>query len=895
MSLAKKSISIILLSILPLLLTGQKTIPDEISVNYSCEDKALRDVLFELSEITGVTIAWQEQIMPSDSAVSISVRNEKLGQVLSYLIFDHGLTYKIVGSQLAIVKDKFREAENYISVSGYIKDKESGEVLLDAYVYSFDKSEYSFTNAYGFFSLDLPKDTRRIYASYLGYERAAVELELLRDTLVYIEMNPSNYIREIVISDSKIKSLPVPKTEIGNAFQVSMPMLNRSLPLAGEPDLIRNIMSSPGVSGGADGFGGISVRGGSENQNLSLLDGVPVYNAQHAFGLLSIFNSSIIKSAKLYKGPMPAHYSGRLSSVLDVRTKDGNMNEVSGQVSLGLLSARAFVEGPLIKDKVSILVSARRTLLDPWIQTIGDAFRRGQDQTGQTRFYFYDINSKINLRLSDKSRLNISYYEGSDLYDNQVTNPSRNSSFVFKDTDQLFWNTKNQLASLRWQIQFSHKLFLNTSIYKSKYLFNSFDHDRLDVFDSASESFLSSTFNAYYYQSHIDDLGSRLEFDYHPDTDHKLKFGATFTHHNFQPAFKHTDQLDSLKIPTDFVVMEDIEAIIDKPRIISREYEFYISDEIALGEHARLSLGYNHLMVETHGQWHSISQPRVLFMAGSGNHSFRFSWGRMGQFMHSLVNSGIGIPFEIWLPTTNQLRPEQSWMLNIGHSYKTSAIGEVSLDLFYNEMKSLTRYSNLSPIEISSGSNWEELLPLGEGRSYGMELGLRKEKGNTLYNASYTLSWSDRRFDSINDGDFFRFRYDRRHMLNLSLVHRINQDIDFSLNWQYASGAPVTLPDGSRYFELSEDGMDSRLVLVYDGINNTELPAYHRLDIGFNFRSHYKWGNTQFTLGIYNVYNRRNTFYRDIQIDFQSENYDVRYEDVNILPILPSVNYTVNF
>jgi len=873
----------------------QSIIPDEKRLDYSCEDKRFRDVMFEISELTGINIAWQESIIPSDSIVSISVRNERLGKLLDYLIKDHGLSYKIVGDQILLTIDRLAGIKEKFTISGYVRDSESGETLVDAHLLTYDNSDQAFSNEYGFYSMSLPKGLQRIYISYLGYDRTIHELFLNSDTVLHIELKPSNYIREIVISESKIKPLNSNSESIASSYELPVDLLKYSLPLAGEADVMRKLMSSSGISTGADGFGGMSVRGGAENQNLVLFDGVPVYNSNHAFGLFSIFNTAVIKSARMYKAAMPAHYSGRLSSVLDIRTREGNYKHLSGNVSLGLLTASASIEGPIVKEKASFLLSARRTFVDPWIGTLTEVLNERIGKSGRTDLYFYDINAKLNFSLGKSSKIYFSYYSGQDNFDNNTSSQSEDNVFNLLDSSSILWDAGNTLLSARWNIKLGSKLFANATIYRSQYYLRSFDLDRIELSDKNNSEFVSASFDAAYYQSDIEDRGARIEFDYIPSTKNTLRFGAGYVQHSFNPAFILADERDSI-VPIEVAVSQiELRNQISESSINAREIEFFISDEIKFGRNTRLSLGYNHLLLNTGNRNYNISQPRILFRTGSDNYSFKASWGRMGQFIHSLANTGLGVPIEVWLPSTDQLAPEEAWISSVGQFYKTKRMGTFGMELFYKEMQNITRYGNENLIEISENSGWEKLLPVGEGRSYGAEFSLIKNTGKTSYNVSYTLSWSDRRFDGFNAGEYFRFRYDRRHMFNFSFVHRINQDIDFAANWQYASGAPVTLPTGGRYFEYKDDGSDPELILIYDGINESVLPDYHRLDFGFNFRTEYDWGHSLLTIGLYNSYNRQNTFYRDIIVDLGNPEQPVRFEDITILPVLPTISYSISF
>lgn len=872
---------------------GQRMIPDEKLIDYSTEDKTLREVLFELSEIASVTIAFQDQIIPGDSIVSLSVRKERLGKLIDYLIEDHKLKYKIVGNQIVILQDDYERAttSNRLTISGIVRDASSGEPLIGANVYLYDYSQGVSSNEYGFYSFTLNKGLQRIYSSYIGYEMSIHEVPLMKDTTINIEMKALTRLTEVIITEKSLSPIkPIDQPEMASVDVMSIEQLLSKIPLAGEPDVMRLAYAATGVTTGADGFGGMSVRGGETNQNLVLFDGIPVYNAQHGFGLFSIFNSSVIKSAKIYKGAFPSRYAGRLSSVMDIRTREGSFRKIKGDVSLGLFTGTASIEGPIIKEKASFLISARRTFVDPWIRSLTSAINNNQ---GSSFVSFYDFNAKLNFSIGDFSKLYLSYYTGKDNFDTETVRRDPLSP-NFSKTDQLFWDSGNRLGSLRWNARLSQRLFLNASLYQSNYAFISFDQDRIDEFeDQNTMTFLDATYNAAYYRTQISDVAGRLEFDFIPNPNHQIKFGGGLINHNFSPGFISVNQSDSIQaieVPIDSKTLENelIETDLD-----SREYDIFIEDEIKLGPKTRLNLGYNHSVIVSGDKTYHIPQPRVLFAVGGEKSLFKMSWGRMGQFLHTLTNTGLGVPIDVWLPSTDKIKPEQSWIFSMGQFQQSKALGNVGLELFYKRMKNLTRFSETGFVNISANSNWENLIPIGVGESYGAEFSVKKETAKTKFNFGYTLSWSNRQYDEINDGDKFAFRYDRRHVINLGVRRKIADNVDFSVDWEFGSGTPVTLPDNVAFTDIGQNG-EQIIILIYSRINNSNLPAYHRLDVGVDIHSDHKWGTSTLTLGLYNAYNRQNPFYRDINFN-PNGNPKLTYQDLVILPVLPSFRYAISF
>lgn len=865
---------------------AQDAIPDEVIIDYSALDKPLREVLFEISSEAEITIAFQDEIIPGDSLINFSVRKQEVGVVLNYLLNRHRVTYKVIGDQIVLYKKRYDE-ETEVTISGYLRDLSSGEVLINAYVYKEDQTIGTETNEYGFYSLTLPPGEQHLYYTYLGYNTDILDLELKYDTIVNVDLDPNNRLREIVIIDQRIvKETPVDFKTPAAVHVLPIEKINSTLPIAGEPDIMRLAYTMPGVTTGSDGFGGMSVRGGSTNQNLILLDGTPVYNAHHLFGLFSIFNANVIKSAKLFKGPFPSNYSGRLSSVMDIRTRDGNTNKLAGDISLGLLTAKASLEGPIKKGRSSFLISARRTTVDAWIDALNNLYNKDPLKNRDTGIKFYDINAKLNFSLGDKSKLHLGYYNGSDNFRNDVT--TENIDQTLTDLDGTRWDSGNQLASVRWSSNLSPKVFLSSTVYSSRYKFASFVQDRVELLDNGS--FLTTDFNAGFYQTSIKDLGARLDLVFFVNNRHKIKTGINLIRHQFEPRFIFATDEDNISPLSEPLERSDLENMDEgQLNLTGKEFEFYIEDEITLGKHTSFNLGLNQLVIST-GNTVYIPQPRILFTTGSDKYRMKLSYGRMGQYLHSLTNTGLGVPIDIWLPSTDRLIPEQAWIASWGHHFLLKDQSMLSAEFYYKKMKNITRYGS-GILRLSESFNWEDNVPQGTGESYGMETSFSKKLGKTQLQASYTLSWNNRSFETINNGDPFRFRYDRRHVLNLGLIHKLNENIEFSANWEYGSGTPITIPSTQSYNYIDENNELTR-VRVFSELNNAELPAYHRLDLGFNLFSDYKWGKSQLTLGVYNIYDRLNPLYVEeiINSDLVSS-----FEQFYLFKIMPTFSYTLSF
>lgn len=876
---------LILIGIFPQFAFAQVEIPDETIVDYSAIDKSLREVLFELSQEANVPISFQEEILPGDSLINFSVRQQPLGVVVDYLLERHHVKYKLVGEQIVLYKDLYYNSKKEITISGTLSDLLSGETLVSANVYLYDKSKGTTSNEYGFYSFTLPKGQNRIHFSYLGYNTEVIEVALKKDTVINIKLDPNNLLNEVVITESRIIIENEEEYKTEQVDFLSLEKLNSILSVGGEPDVMRLAFTNTGVTSGADGFGGMSVRGGSTNQNLILYDGIPVYNANHLFGIYSIFNTNVIKSAKLYKGAFPSHYSGRLSSVLDIRTREGNNQKFGGDISISLLTAKVSLEGPIKIGNSSFLISARRTTVDPWINSLNNILNTNSLSDRETKIKFYDINAKLNFSLSEKSKLYLSYYKGDDIFNNKII--EKDSDQTLSETNELNWNSGNTLASIKWNSTLSAKSFLNTTLYYSKNTYNSFDHDRLEQLNG--ETFISANYDAGYYESIITDLGAKIELDLVPSPKHKLKIGAGFISHKFSPQFFYTTEADSLTIPEIAIKEDDILDELKPFNLTGTELEFFIEDKISFGKNSELNIGLNQLLVNS-GKLFIIPQPRILFSKWTDRYKLSMSWGMMGQFLHSLSNTGLGVPTDIWIPSTKNIVPEKAWTGTIGQQLTTKKGDLIGLEVYYKKLTNVTRYGT-GILKIADDLDWESSIPIGKGESYGAELNYKKTQGRNILDLAYTISWTNRQFDALIDGEKFRFRYDRRHVININFLHRFNENIEFTGNWEFGSGTPISLPSLEQYLYTDDEGNET-VVRVNEDINNDELPAYHRLDLGFNLYSKYNWGRSKLTLGVYNVYNRINPLYIDLIINPDKT---TSYEQFYLFSFMPSISYNISF
>lgn len=763
------------------------------------------------------------------------------------------------------------------TISGYVEDQTTGERLISANVYNPKSFQGVITNNYGFYSLTLPDGRFQLTFSYVGYQPKTIDLNLLKDTLLSVRLDPIINLDEVVISAEKSKSAvqssQISMTELSSKAIKSIPVL------LGEVDVLKALQLLPGVQSGNEGTSGIYVRGGGPDQNLILLDGVPVYNANHLFGFFSVFNPDAIQSVKLIKGGFPARYGGRLSSVLDIRMKDGNNKKFTAEGSVGIISSKLTLEGPIVKDKTSFIVSARRTYIDvlaqPLIQWDNLRNERGNSTGG---YYFYDATAKINHRFSDKSRLFFSTYLGRDKAYLRVKDKGRD--YLDENDFGLGWG--NMTMALRWNYVLTPKLFSNTTLTYSKYNFNTSMEMRETQKDTLTSNF------AFSYDSGIYDWAGKVDFDYLPNPNHSIKFGYNHIYHTFSPGV---------------TVFEAgggggnaIDTTFGNKDIFANEIELYLEDDWQWGTRFKANFGLHGSGFLVQDSSYFSLQPRLSarFLLNESM-SLKAAYSNMTQYIHLLTNAGIGMPTDLWVPSTAVIQPQKSVQYALGFVYELKEGIEFSLEGYYKEMDNLIEYKEGASF-FSLQGDWQDKLEFGEGNAYGMEFLARKTVGNTSGWIGYTLSWANRRFDNISFGEWFPYRYDRRHDVSIVLSQKITDHIDLGVTWVYGTGNAVTLAvekyGGLSSFEnLGWSYFDA--IDYFESRNNYRMPAYNRLDIGLNFSRETKWGFRTWSVGVYNAYNRKNPFFLDFD---QEHNPDGTSQTVlkqySLFPIIPSISYS---
>jgi len=792
-----------------------------------------------------------------------------------------------------------------VTISGYITDKASGERLINASVYNANTLQGSSSNNYGFYSISLPAGKAELVVSYIGYAAQQFSLNLTKDLSINIalEMN-SDEMEEITVVGNQTNK--VEETQM-SMIEIPIQKLQKIPVMFGEADVLKVIQLLPGVQSGTEGTSGIYVRGGGPDQNLFLLDGVPVYNASHLLGFFSVFNPDAIKTVKLYKGGFPAHFGGRLSSVVDISMKDGNMQKLKGDFTIGLISSKLMLEGPIIKNKTSFMVSARRTYVDVVGKPIIGLANRINGSDMDAGAFFHDYNLKLNHIFNDRSRLYASGYFGKDkgYIGNESSQNKTNEKndliqYKYKDETSLEWG--NTIGSIRWNYLISPKLFSNTTATYSKYLF--------DVGSNFVENNLTEKTkkeDIFRYYSGIEDLAAKIDFDYFPTPNHAIKFGAGYIHHHFTPG--------ATRIQFESVVLEDstgIDKNFGNRDIYAGEFSTYIEDDISISNRLKMNAGAYLSVFNVQGETFIRLQPRIaLRYKASENWALKGSYTRMAQHVHLLTSSGISMPTDLWLPVTKNFAPPLSDQFVLGTAINLPLGLDFTFECFYKTMTNLIEYKEGASF-MGNATNWEEKVEKGKGWSYGAEFMIEKTIGKTTGWIGYTWAKNERQFENLNFGKAFPAKYDRRHDISVAFTHQVSERVDFGGTWVYGTGNAVTLaimefpnidvPYAQTNFWESTNLKD------YGGRNNYRMPAYHRLDFGVNYHKKKKHGIQTWSFSVYNIYNRMNPFmlqwgmkdgeyiYNSVtdQMVLSGEP-EVILNQFSLFPFIPSISYSFKF
>lgn len=762
------------------------------------------------------------------------------------------------------------------TISGLIKMWDSGETVISATVYDTLSHNGALSNSFGLYSLTLADGPVVLRFSFVGYQTQYVTIDLSKDTTYNVHLKASTELQEVVVLASR-NEMGVQGSQM-SAIEVPVKSIVNMPALAGEVDVIKALQLLPGVQSGSEGSVGLYVRGGGPEENLILLDGIPLYSINHLFGFFSVFNVDAIKNVTLYKGSFPAQFGSRLSSVVDVRQKDGNDQTYHGSVSLGIISAKVNFEGPLKNKQTTFNVSFRRTYIDALAKMAQTM--QSLDQSGG--YYFYDLNGKLTHRFSDQDILSLTLYKGNDNINVDV------DAYENNQTMDMTWG--NTLGILNWFHIITPKLFVNTSVALTQY---KYDLDlRVDETYTVDEAYstpeedpldIHNKIHLGMY-SMIDDQSINTAFEYHPSIDHDINFGMNYIYHTFKPSVTSFKQQSS---------SSNLDTALGDVPAYRHELAFYIQDNWQMTSYLKTNIGLRSTFYNTSSLWFSSLEPRLsMCLRFTPRFSVKASYSVMSQYIHLLSNSSLSLPTDLWVPVTDKIKPMNSHQLALGAFYHLPHHINLSIEGYYKTTSNNIAYKDGASF-MGSTENWEEKVVMGRGWSYGVEFLAQKTMGAWTGWLGYTWSVAQRKFDRagqmINQGKAFYAKYDRRHDLSLTMAYSINTRWTFSSTFTYGTGQRGTL--GLESYYMYSDPYNA--VVPIDERNNFELPAYHRLDVSASYHKKIKAMEHIWVFSIYNVYNHQNPYMVYIEDEYNKDHSSLK--QISLFPIIPSVSYTLKF
>ncbi len=852
--------------------------PLQKKITLSLVDKTLEECLNQISNQAGIFFSYNPKRIPIKQKVNLEAKDEALQSVLDRLFTDLPVNYNVVEGQIILRKAKQETEpldipkEKKFTLSGFIKEKLSGEILIGAVVYFPAINKGTVTNQYGFYSLTLPEGDYRGQFSFIGFNPQEFNVSLDENKILSPQLEEKSSLLEevkIIVDETQVQ---VHSNQTGN-YNLTPQVLSSIPTTTGESDLIKSLESIPGIKLFGDGSTSFFVRGGNRDQNLILLDEAPIFNPSHFLGFYSTFIPEAVKDIKIYKGDIPANYGGRLSSLIDVRTKDGNMQKFGASGNIGLISSRISLEGPIKKDKSSVFATFRKTHV-AWIL---------KKENPESNLYFFDLNGKFNYRFDHQNRFYLSWYLGQD-------------GFV-SNNNGITWG--NYAATLRWNFVLNEQLFANTTVLGSIYNYD----------------FLTSIEDNQKWTSTIATIAIKSDFTYYPNPDYKLQFGIHQTWYGFNPGtFTAADpSLQEYYPVVPSGVGSETTPYFSNHKSITTKLKFHYGIRIPLwhniGETHYFTFDSLHNTIDTtfvakNEKFNNQVQiePRLGFSYKLSNHSsIKIGYARTTQFIQQISNSTS--PFttlEVWLPSSPNIKPQIANQISFSYQqqlFKESSL--FSLEGYYKKMQNQIDYAEHAEMLLNPYIEGE--LRFGEGLSYGIETMFHKQKGKTTGWISYTFSRTFLIIDEINNGNQYPAFYDRPHQININLSHYITDRIQFIANWNYSTGSAITTPTGFYQYR----GM---MVPYYSEKNNDRLPNYHRLDVSLQFRLNkiHKKFEHYLNFNIYNFYNHKNYVFLNFNKVQNTEgelviptnriersDYSTSY--IYLYTVFPSIMYKFNF
>lgn len=845
-----------------LMLALSVTLKAQNGITIHVSSKPVEEVMQLLTANYGYRFAYSSNQVDIKKRVSVQVSNETIDNTLKQVFHGMPVGFNVSGNNVVL----YYSSKYNVTLSGYFREKGTGELLIGAIVNTQPLVAGSMSNAYGFYSLTLPADTYTFNFSYIGYKTASYQLNLTQSQSLNVELEAATSLSEVTVSAQadqphlKLNSIDIPLAEIKDVPAI-----------LGEKDVVKYSMLASGVQKGSEGNAYIYVRGGGPDQNLILIDDAVIYNAYHFLGLSSLFSGNELRKAELIKGGFSSKYGGRLSSVLDMSMKDGNRERFSAEATAGIITSRVMVEGPIVKNKSSFLISARKSY-------IAQVSKLVIKEDGSILNYgYYDLHAKLSTNLGAKDRLMLSGYLGQDLFRTLV------DPMVSAKDDGISWG--NKVASLRWNHQFNSKLFLNTtavySHYKTRTAFGSLDYTSGEVSSSSV-------------QSTINDYALKADLDYSFSNKHLFKAGIGATRHYFNPV----TQLKDIYGDSTFR---------SEQNYFSNEWYEYIDWMYKPSVRWVIAAGLRHSNYTYKSTYHRF-EPRVNLSYHAGkNWVAQLSYSEMNQYLHLLsAFSGIGVPNDAWVSSDENLKPQRAHIYTAGIS-KSNLWGKnitVNIEGYYKKtnnavsMKEGYSLFNILPVYpmMNVVNNWSEIATQGRSESKGIELSVKKEGTRFDFWVSYTLSRTTFRFEEINLGREYLASYDRTHDIGIYTAFKASKRFTISVNWVYGTGSAISLPVGEYYVfghEPSSGLYPQAPKYDYDQKNNYRMRDYHRLDGSIQYKHKITpYVQSIIELSVYNAYNRANPFFYQLDANMQGER---KLTQISLFPVMPALSWTIKF
>ena len=883
------------------------------NVTLTAKNKDAEKVFAELIHQTGKNFIYPSGLLDG-LKVNVNADNAPLTRVLDKMFAGTGVTYKIKGNNVTLKREKIKSVTKH-TISGFVTEEGTDEVLVGATVTDTRSGKATVTNANGFYSLTIPDGDVVLKVQYLGLDTYTSDSFALRaNQSMNISLTSPHELDEVTVTTTVNHTKAMKTTEIGSLNLTNMAI--KATPVVfGESDVVKTLQLEPGVSAGIEGMAGMYVHGGDTDENLFMLDNIPLYQVNHFGGLFSAFNVDALRNVDFYKTSFPAKYDGRLASFMDVHTKDGSLKEHHGSFRLGLTSGAFDINGPIVKDRTSYSFAIRRSWYDVLTVPALAIFNKlNKDQNTHLRYAFTDINAKLNHHFSDRSSAYVMLYYGEDYlkagWDNKGKDDNYNdytSDYTGDDSGlgisgnagtgtpdsekdnsyvdnhaRLIWG--NIVASAGWKYIFSPKLYGEVTGAFSRY-FSSLNN-YLESCDMTGNVVNSLKRTDYVHKNNINDVIARADFSYLPIPENKLDFGLSYTRHSFLP----TRGVHSLTEDNEKTTVYD-----NVPSYHADEMNLYISDDYSPASWLRINGGLHYSTFHIGGKTHNAISPRLsLRFTPVRDLAIKAAYSRSVQYVHQLAESSISLPTDQWIPITGDQKPQTADKVALGAYWSTpDRMYTFSIEGYYKWMNNLIDYADDFYL-VPPSESWTNKMCMGEGRAKGIDFKVTKEFGKITGHASYSLLWADRRFDDKNKGEWYPARFDNRHKINLALTWKINSRWDVGASWTGMSGNRITLPlqcwsdPGLAPWHFNMDYADK--------LNNYRLPFYHRLDLSATRRTH----NGYWTFSVYNAYSYMNVIavrrdvadwdsYYDENGNYHSDNV---FQHVRAIPIIPSVSYT---